>query len=233
MTRILGERAPGWRRSVFALVIIFLGAGSAHAAFIPLFDTGVDSSGNVLPHNTVGDPHYTLISVPGGPTQTRIITSAGGFPIGPWLGDNSVSRWIGPNSDDDLDGPVGDYIYRTTFDLTGFNLSTVVINGQYATDNSGFIRLNGNVVGPSSPFVGYDHWTSFSLNSGFTSGINTLDFVVNNGGGPTGLRVEMTGTGDVLSAVPAPPAVALFAVGLVGLAGFRAVRRKIQTIATA
>lgn len=34
----------------------------------------------------------------------RAITSSGGYPIGPYIGDNSLSAWIGPNNDDDLNG---------------------------------------------------------------------------------------------------------------------------------
>jgi hypothetical protein len=82
--------------------------------------------------------------------------------------------------------------------LTGFSLGTVVISGFYATDNSGYIQLNGMTVGPASP--SFMSLTPFSLTSGFKSGINTLDFFVTNASGgslnPTGLFVEMSGTGE-------------------------------------
>jgi hypothetical protein len=104
------------------------------------------------------------------------------------------------------------YDYRTTFDLTGFNLSTVTINGQWAADNQGFgILLNG--VDTGYRLISSDLQSGlvpFILTSGFQNGINTLDFLVSNtfdsmpdpdGYNPTALRVEMIGTAQ---AVPEP-----------------------------
>src|SRR5262245_22218678 len=100
-------------RAAFGL--LFLG-GLAQASPIAVFNTGVNAGGAVLPNGTVGDPHYTLITVPGGTTELRIGTDANGYPVGTsWLGDNSLSRWIGPNSDAEFNGPAGIYEYRTVF----------------------------------------------------------------------------------------------------------------------
>lgn len=206
-------------------VVAFCSAAlQVNAAAITLFNTGVDGSGTPFPHGTVGDPHYSLISVPGGTTDTRVITSAGGFPIGPYIGDNSTSAWIGPNNDDDVNGPGGAYVYRTTFDLTGLDPTTAVIAGGWSTDNNGLdILINGSSLGfttSGSQFsIGF---SPFSVASGFVAGINTLDFVVFNGGGPTALRVEMTGTA---LPVPEPETYAMLLMGL-GLLGFVAQRRK-------
>jgi hypothetical protein len=43
--------------------------------------------------------------------------------------------------------------------------------------------------------------------------VNTLDFIVDNTGGPTGLRVEVTGTVDA----PEPAAIALLGAGVFSL----------------
>lgn len=195
------------------------------APITTLFNTGVDSSGTPLPHGTVGDPHYTLTSVPSGSSSDiRVITSAGGYPIGPYIGDNALSAWIGPNNDDDLNGPVGSYIYHTTFDLTGFNPSTASITGGWTTDNNGLdILINGTSLGFTTSFTAFSSgFSPFTVSSGFVAGINTLDFVVNNGGGPTALRVEMTG---IASPIPEPETYVMLLAGL-GLLGFMAHRRK-------
>jgi VPDSG-CTERM motif len=176
--------------------LLLVPAQQAHATSITtLFNTGVNATGEPLSDGTIGDPHYSLITAPPSSTlDIRVRTSAGGFPIPPWVGDDSVSAWIGPNNDAQVDGPVGSYDYRITFDLSGLNPSTAFISGLWATDNEGLdILLNGQSTGNKS--VGFTAFTSFSIPPGslFVSGLNTLDFLVHNDGGNTGLRVEMTG----------------------------------------
>ena len=202
-------------------VSLFAVAGPVYASVIPIFNTGVDASGFVLANGTLGDPHYTLTTAPGGTTSLRIMTSVGGFPIGPWLGDNTLSTWIGPDNDTQANGPAGNYTYRTTFDLTGLTPGTANLTGQWATDNPGVdILLNGVSTGITAS--GFTSWTGFTLSSGFVAGVNTLDFVVNNQGGPTGLRVEISGTASSAgTATPEPTAFLLLTGGLAGLALLR------------
>jgi hypothetical protein len=201
----------GGLKIVFTTGMLMM-AASAHGSVISsLFNTGVDAAGTPLPNNAA-ELHYTLLSVPSGTTSLRVATSANGFPIGPWLSDDSLSAWIGPASDTSLDGPGGVYDYRTTFDLTGFDPLTASITGQWSMDDSGVdILINGVSISPTSS--NFLSWTSFSVNSNFVAGINTLDFVINNGTGPTGLRVEMSGTASA-AGVPEPAPIALLGAGL-------------------
>lgn len=216
------RRARQVFRSVIAVTALslfgFALPGQA-ATITTLYNTGVDGFNAVL-GNGAADTHYTLTSVPSGSSDTQAITSAGGFPIGPWLGDNSVSGWIVPaNGDGDNSAP-GDYVFRTTFNLTGLDPTTALIGGQWLTDNRGMdILLNGVSLGftTSNPPENFTAWTEFAITSGFQAGLNTLDFLVRNDGGdsgnPLGLRVEMTGTA---SPVPLPAAAWLLLSGLVG-----------------
>jgi len=200
-------------------------ASVAHAGVIPIFDTGVNTLGIPLANGTVGDPHYLLISVPSGTTILRVRRSVGSsptFPIPPWLGDDALSTWIGPSSDNSLDGPPGTYDFRTTFNLTGFAPDTARLIGQWAADNSGVILINGVATG--SPSLGFAAFTNFSINSGFIAGVNTLDFIVTNGPStdgtlvnPVGLRVEVTGT----AFTPEPGSLVLFGAGFAVLCMFR------------
>jgi len=57
--------------------------------------------------------------------------------------------------------------------------------------------------------------------------VNT-DFIVNNGGGPTALRVEMSGNADLAGGVPEPAAWSLMIAGF-GMAGAVLRRRRSAT----
>ena len=213
---------------IAAAVALGLAAPAQAATITTLFNTGVDAAGVPLPDGTVTDPHYSLIATPGGTSSILVRQSAGGFPIPPYIGDNAFSAWIGPFNDTILDGPVGSYTYRTTFDLTGFNPSTASITGGWSSDNNGLdILINGVSLGYTTSFTQFAiGFSPFSVTSGFVSGINTLDFVVNNGGGPTALRVEMSGTASPAAAVPEPATLLLAGIGGVGLIGARLRKRK-------
>jgi hypothetical protein len=207
----------------------------AQAASIPLFNTGVDASGTPLADGTIGDPHYVLVSVPGGTTDLRVRTSAGGYPIPPYIGDDSSSAWIGPNNDSEVNGPVGSYDYRTTFSLAGLNPATALITGGWSSDNNGLqILINGVDTGnPGTSFSQFSiGFASFSISSGFDPGVNTIDFIVNNGGGPTALRVEMSGTA---SNVPELSTWGMMLVGFAGLgfAGYRRTSKRLSAPAAA
>ena len=218
------NRMPGrlgrWILVAGAVVAL---AGAAHASPILIFNTGVDTLGNPLPDGA-GDPHYVLTSVPAGTTDIQVRTSAGGFPIGPWIGDDSLSAWIRPNNPGAPNDPEGTYDYQTTFDLTGLNPATAVLSGLWATDNAGSdILING--VSTGSTAAGFTGGSSFTVNSGFKAGVNTLDFIVSNfpgaTGNPTGLRVEMSGTADPNSQVPEPVSFVLLGTGLVAFGMLR------------
>ena len=95
----------------------------------------------------------------------------------------------------------GVYAFSYTFDMTGLNPSSAVINGRWGTDNCGEIWLNGLYTGVSigggnttcnTAMTNFTSLTAFSLNnanSQFGDGPNTIEFRVYNEGGPVGLMV--------------------------------------------
>lgn len=209
---------------LLALLAVMLSVGYAQAASITTYNTGVDDFGVPLAENA-SDRHYQLIAGPaeiGAPFAT---TSAGGYPVPPWIPDNNVSAWISPFTR--ADGPVGAYRFRTTFDLSDFDASSAILTGRWAADNYGYIFLNGCDLrscgyGTFDPNTGFGGFTDFSITRGFSQGINNLDFIVINTGWAVGLRVEYGGTAD---SVPEPALLSLLGLGLASLAITR--RRRI------
>jgi len=162
------------------------------------FNTGVDGTGVPLPDFSLAEIHYTLTAVPSGTTQIMVRTSAGGYPFPYWNGDDAFSAWIGPNNDNELDGTFGDFTYRTTIDLSVAPVAPITFKA--ACDNiCSDVLINGNSIGahltpnpmPSGEFSTFYTFTiPVSCLHFFQAGANTVDFVVCNQGGPTGLRVE-------------------------------------------
>lgn len=217
----------GWPQAktmLVALTLFLIPVAAAHAIPITgLFNTGVNASGATQANNAA-ELHYTLVTLPSGTsTNVRVATSANGFPIPPWVGDNSTSAWIGPTGATDLTGGTGDYDYRTTFTLSAQEAAGATITGNWSVDNSGVdILLNGTSTRNTA--TDFSSFYKLSISAGFVAGVNMLDFVVNNAGGPTGLRTELVGN----IAVPEPASIVLLATALLttGLLGAVLNRRK-------
>jgi hypothetical protein len=211
----------GLLRSLILSIPVLFAAGVATADPIPiegLLNTGVDQLGNVLAVGTL-EENYSMT----GPLSSARV-------IGPhrtWAGAPGGAAWIGP-APGNTTSPVGDYTYSIMFDMTGLDLATAMISAQVCSDNRTRVLLNGNVVSFDSGSLGFLSLTDLLIEDGFTSGLNTLSFVVTNQPfsflNPSGLLIANI-SGSAMAASPAPePSTAVLLV--LGLAGLTAVGRR-------
>lgn len=186
--------------TIIAGSLLMLSSAASATVTIPiasLFNTGVDAS-KVALGTSVADPNWRLVSAPSGIPLGTVFTTPNNnsFPIGPWLANTSVSRWITPTNA--LNQLAGTYTYELAFVLTPKSLAdTARFTGRYAIDNRLLnATLNGNVIatGPASGSQ-FASWNSFGAVGGFVAGVNRLRFTAVNDvgatGNPAGLRVEI------------------------------------------
>lgn len=220
-------------RRRWVLVLLFFLAVPLLGKPIPI--TGLCDTG----FNTVAgvDQCYTVRS-DGSWGSAYVVTSSypfiGGGGESLWLANSSSSKWIGPriNYSGGVSDADGNYYFRTTFVLpNNADLDEAQISGFWSSDNTGVdILLNGVSTGNQIAFGTYPNLSfqalhSFSIigSAGFVTGLNTLDFVVNNPSGyaccdATGLRVSgMQGTVEEEYIIPEPATLWLLGGGLAGL----------------
>lgn len=171
-----------------------------------VFNTGVNASGALLTDGAT-DPHYQITTNPDSEFADAFVIDSTIAPVaGPWSPNTADSKWIGPRVSGG--SATGNYTYTTTFDLTGYDASTVAISGDWTSDNAGVdILVNGISTGISkNDFTTVD---SFQIAPGsFLSGTNTLDFVVNNNGaGSTGFKIENLRIGGNTGAAASSPVI--------------------------
>jgi len=127
--------------------MILRGIVGSHVKAVESVTQTKSDAGKPLQDNAV-DPHYRLTF---GGSTAYAATEAGGFPIPPWLGSNSMSAWISPAPDTvGLSDGLGTYNYRyeTTFNLDGFFAASARLAGRWATGNGGVdILINGVSTG--------------------------------------------------------------------------------------
>ena len=183
---------------------------------------GVASAGTiafpVTGQNVVGglDQNYQIISDTTGlytgtvPGDAVIVTD----PAPQWMAPFAGTEYIGPRANENFPGTTNGGItwYQTTFSLA--SPANASLDLALLVDNAVTVFLNGiqvGVIGNSDPsYTGFKTPAYVPINSGFISGVNTLQFEVYTAYGPTGLDVGLAPEPSTLTLA----GVALAAVGL-------------------
>jgi hypothetical protein len=219
------------------LTLIVVAATPASAAPI-ILRTGVDATNAVLPSGAV-DPNWTISTDDGAtfvsdkvlyPAQICCgMESVAGTAA--WISDPSINA----NAPNTAWGINQDVFLRRTFDLTGYDLSTVSLQGNWRIADWTFgISLNGNLIpgtaigncGDNQALCGTwfsDHALAVLAGSGlFVNGLNTLEFraqSINSGWDGLWLDAQVDGR----RVVP-EPSLMLLTLTALGAAG--AIRRR-------
>lgn len=226
-----------WKALPAVAAVLATATGVKAEDIATLFSTGMTTPWNASTPVPVAqgsaDTHYTLLAGnPGGYGTTTFVKNQTGFPFGSWMlqtASNS-SKWIQPNNGTDnlIVGP-GNYTYRTIFTLEDglgnpIDPSTAQIQFRVISDNNLIdVQLNSVSTGVTATGLTQAAFNSNTktISSGFATGSNTLDFVVNNngsGGGfnPSGLRVEIFSATGV-AFLPEPASLGFMVLGGSGL----------------
>lgn len=219
--------------AVAALVVSLVGATCVRAGSIDVA-SGLDTSGALITSSSLSgmgtpDAHWNVVDtntgfVYSGPAHV-VTSSNADNAFFAWQANGPNSDWIGINANTSANGPAP-YTFSTTFDLTGYDLSTVSFTGgAWSIDDAGTLSLNGHAL--SSLSAAYS-LTSFTVpNSDFVPGVNTLSIEMTSSDNLwEAVRLEGTVSGSPLaSGVPEPASLTLLGIGLTIVGGFR-LRRK-------
>lgn len=150
--------------------------------------------------------------------------------------------YIASNSSGTTGGYIGDYtqfVFRQTFDLTGYDPATVNLTFQWAADDTGqgfaergswlnrFTVNGGAFQGvDSGGYYDYDPNKIVQLSSGFVSGLNTIDFYVQGNGVTDGFELRtLSATANAVGTTVPDGGATIAMLGGV-LLGLIAVRRR-------
>ena len=191
--------------STIAAGLLVLGS-SAHAATIASFGTGSTGSvvnGTVTSSEALSDTNNSLYF-------QGVTTPA--------------SDWVWATTSDEFLS----LTYTFEFDLTGYDLTTVSLDGFWGIDNIGTVVLNDDHELSNLPNVvigNFNVLTGFGSDNSneFNQGMNSLVFSVSNQGGPGAFRAAGAITGELADTAPVPlPAAGwMLIAGLGGLAAMR------------
>jgi len=237
---MLGNSIRFVTRSAALVGAIAIAAAASQAQVAGVANTGAGLTGGS------SDPFWHYIS--GDATSNTAATGAGavvlsegniytGWPTRASSG-NTDRGWIASNDAAyNTNAPLGLNTMRIFVDLTGYNLSSVNLAGNFwADDCTAGVFVNGHAVSGAPSECGANAWQmggAFAINqtnaSSLFQGVNSVDFIYNKTDQyEDGVRVDFTTNQGRLGAstTPEPSSMALLGTGLIGLVPMVRRRRK-------
>lgn len=147
-----------------------------------LYNTGwASNEGYILSDGSI-DPHYTILASGdiGGNPKPAIVSKT-------FFGVNSTPGYLANDSESSfLSGEIGANLIGTTFDLTGYDHTTVSLTLEFQASEaitSVHLNTNGLTGGADIGFqvasLAYTQWHQVVISGGFQSGINSLQIAWN------------------------------------------------------
>ena len=149
--------------------------------------------------------------------------------------------YIANHSDGNNGGRFTQFVFRQTFDLTGFDPTTAVLNFKWAADDIGNstgaasrghwqpqFTLNGGSFQDAGN-VWYDYTdNTVHLSDGFLPGLNTLDFYVQGNGTTDGMELKTVSFTADPGTAGVPDAASSAMLTLIGLIAVATIRRALR-----
>ena len=140
--------------------------------------TGQDAGGALLASSGLADAHWTVDQAGGGTAAAQAVLSGAADYYSGWYGADGKSDWIARSAATAQNGS-DLYSFHTSFDLTGYDLSTVALGGAWTADDAAQLVLNGTVIGTLSGQWGTLAAFGVAGGSGLlVQGVNTLDITM-------------------------------------------------------
>jgi hypothetical protein len=173
-----GGSDGGLRSTPFAAAGFDRSIGDVRVA-VPVHGTGVGIE------DGSEDPHWHLLRAPGDPAWLGRPAIVLRGPLLECASNTPDARWVSLSATKDYNVPVGDYVYRTTVDLTGFDPATVSVRARAAADDMvSDVIVNGTRTGAATPHG--DRLESIlqthelKIDGSWHDGVNQVDVVVAN-----------------------------------------------------